>query len=254
LRAIVAHYEDDPRILAVAVFGSLVRGNWDEYSDIDLDVVIVDGISLNALEELTRLCQAIELLGERLAVLIPDDADAGDVVFESLLQMSVRYHPLAATHPNIVDTLQVLVGRIDHSVIAAAGHANRRPCQSIEEILAECVRFAAVADIALQRHRLWDAIEVLHRLRTLLMELYTVTHSGQRAWQFFQANADPDLQAQLGNTLPHYSLASAQASLVRCLDILEHDVGHLTNDQLQVPDAYRKVLQAVRARQANLKF
>jgi predicted nucleotidyltransferase len=249
LRAIVEHYEHDPRILAVAVFGSLGRGNWDEYSDIDLDVVIAEGVSLNAAEELTQLCRAFEQLGEHLAVLIPDDDDAGDVVFDSLLQMSVRYHPLADTHPNIVDTLHVLTSRIDHNVIAAAGLANQRPRQSLEVTLAECVRYAAVADIALQRHGLWDAIEVLHRLRTSLMELYTLTHGGQRPCLFFQANADPDLQAQLGRTLPQYNLESAQVSLVHCLNLLEHDLGHLTNDQLQLSDAYRRVLKAVRARQ-----
>jgi hypothetical protein len=171
-------------------------------------------------------------------------------VFDSLLQMSVRYHPLADTHPNIVDTLHVLTSRIDHNVIAAAGLANQRPRQSLEVTLAECVRYAAVADIALQRHGLWDAIEVLHRLRTSLMELYTLTHGGQRPCLFFQANADPDLQAQLGRTLPQYNLESAQVSLVHCLNLLEHDLGHLTNDQLQLSDAYRRVLKAVRARQA----
>lgn len=250
LRAIAAHYENDPRILAVAVFGSLGRGNWDEHSDIDLDVVIADEVSLDVVEEITRLCQAFEPLGERLAVLVPDDTDAGDVVFESLLQLSVRYHRLADTHPNIADTLRVLTGRIDHSVIAAAGSANRRPRQPVEETLAECVRYAAVVDVTLQRQRLWDAVEVLHRLRALLMELYTLTHGGQRSWQFFQANADPGLQARLGHTLPQHSLMSVQASLVRCLDILEYDLASLTNEQLQLPAAYRKVLEAVRVRQA----
>jgi predicted nucleotidyltransferase len=253
LRAIVAHYENDPRILTVAVFGSLGRGNWDEYSDIDLDVVIADGVTLDAVEEITQLCQTFEPLGERLAVIVPDDADAGDVVLESLLQMSVRYHPLAGTHPNVVDTMRILTSRIEHSVIAAAGQANRRPRQPIEETLAECVRYAAVADVALQRRRLWDAVEVLHRLRSLLMEMYTLTHGGQRAWQFFLANADPELQAQLGHTLPQYNLVSVQASLVRCLDILEHDLVLLTNEQIDMPDAYREVLKAVRARQAQLK-
>jgi hypothetical protein len=142
------------------------------------------------------------------------------------------------------------MGRIDHSVIAAAGAANRQPGESPEQVLSRCVRYAAVSDIALQRNRLWEAVEVLHRLRTLLMELYTLTHGGQRSIPFFQARADPDLQAQLGHTLPQDSLVSVQTALERCLDILEHDLGPLTNDQIQLPDAYRKVLQAVRARQA----
>ena len=253
LRAIVEHYANDPRILAVAVFGSLGRGNWDEYSDIDLDVVIADGANLNIDEEFAQLRPAFAAVGEHVAVIILDD-DSSDVVFESLLQMSVRYHPLVATHPNIVDTLHILTSRIDHDVIAAAGMANQRPRTPIEEILAESVRYAAVADIALQRHGLWDAVEMVHRLRVLLMELYALTHGGQRAWQFFQANADPDLQAKLGYTLPQYSLGSVQASLVRCLDLLEHDLGHLTNGQIQLPDAYQKVLRAVRVRQASLRY
>jgi predicted nucleotidyltransferase len=254
LRVIVAHYEHDPRILAVAVFGSLGRGNWDAYSDIDLDVVIADRVSLDVSEELTRLCLACEPLGERLAVIVPDGIEAGDVVFESLLQISVRYHPLAATHPNIVESLQVLTGRLDHAAIAAAGSANRRPRKPVEETLAECVRYAAVADIALQRRKLWEAVEVLHRMRTLLMELYTLTHGGQRPVQFFQATAEAELQAELGHTFPQYSLGSVQASLERCLDILDHDLGHFTSEKIQLPDAYRKVLRAVRARQARLQF
>jgi hypothetical protein len=44
-----------------------------------------------------------------------------------------------------------------------------------------------------------------------------------------------------------------QEALERCLDILEHDLGHLTDGQLQLPEAYRKVLQTVRAGQAGLK-
>jgi hypothetical protein len=91
-------------------------------------------------------------------------------------------------------------------------------------------------------------------MRTLLMELYTRTHGGQRPVQFFQAKADTDLQAQLGHTLPQYSLVSVQASLGCFLDILEHDLGQLTDEQIQLPDAYRKVMKAVRARQARLAF
>ena len=254
LRAIVAHYENDPRILAVAVFGSLGRGNWDEHSDIDLDVVIADQISLDVTEESTQLCLTFRSLGERIAVIVPDDTDAGDVVFESLLQMSVRYHPLATTHPNIVETLHALTGRIDHNAIAAAGAANRKPRESIEQVLGQCVRYAAVVDVVLQRHHLWDAIEALHDMRFLLMKLYTLTHGGQRPWQFFQAKTPADLQAQLGHTLPEYSLASVQDSLERCLDILEHDLGLLTNEQIDMPDMYRVILNAVRARQSSLKF
>ena len=58
LRTIVAHYDQDPRILAIVVFGSLGRGNWDALSDIDLDVVIADDARIDVVDELRQLCAA----------------------------------------------------------------------------------------------------------------------------------------------------------------------------------------------------
>ena len=79
LRAIVNHYENDQRILAVAVLGSLGRSNWDQFSGIDLDVVIADQVSLDVIEELTRLCLTFKQMGKHNAIIIPDGTDAGDI-------------------------------------------------------------------------------------------------------------------------------------------------------------------------------
>ena len=253
LRAIVSHYQNDPRILAIIVFGSLSRGTSDQYSDIDLDVVIADDARLNAVEELERLCSALVSIGEYSALIVPDGDDAGDVVFESLMQLSTRYHPLSATHPNIVESMRVLMGRIDHATIAAAGSANRQSKgQSLKPVLDRCVRYAAVTDVAVQRRDLWGAVETLHRMRGLLMELYALARGGQRPAQVFQADADPQLQARLGRTLPQYDPVSLKEALGHCIEILEHDLGHLTKGQIQLTDVHRKVLGRVRARQVHL--
>jgi len=39
LRTIIEPYEQDDRVLAIGVLGSLGRGTWDEWSDLDLDIV-----------------------------------------------------------------------------------------------------------------------------------------------------------------------------------------------------------------------
>ena len=52
LDSITSYYENDPRILAITVFGSLGRGNWDCYSDLDLDVVVADEIKIGVEAEL----------------------------------------------------------------------------------------------------------------------------------------------------------------------------------------------------------
>lgn len=42
LQAIIRLYEDDPRVCALILFGSLVTNKWDGYADLDLDVVVAD--------------------------------------------------------------------------------------------------------------------------------------------------------------------------------------------------------------------
>ena len=91
LRAIVAAYEGDRRVRAVVVFGSLSRGLTDAWSDIDLDVVIADGVAIDPVVELRALCATFEPLGERTAVIVANGTDAGDVVLELLMHISVRY-------------------------------------------------------------------------------------------------------------------------------------------------------------------
>jgi hypothetical protein len=152
LRAVVDHYASDPRVLAVSVFGSLGRGNWDQYSDIDLDIVITDETRLDPLQELRRLCEAFPAIGERAAAIVPDGSDAGDILLESLMQLSIRYHPLAQTSPNIVESLCLLQGRLAADTIAAAGAANQNPAHPpVAQLVDRFIYYAAVA--LTQSHR-----------------------------------------------------------------------------------------------------
>jgi predicted nucleotidyltransferase len=82
LRAIAEHYADDDRLLAVTVFGSVGRGTWDEFSDLDLDVVIADEVTLDVVDEVRLLCRG---LGQQPVVIVLDRDDAADVVLASLM-------------------------------------------------------------------------------------------------------------------------------------------------------------------------
>ena len=254
LHSIVSYYENDPRILAVAVFGSLGKGNWDRYSDLDLDVVVADTVKIDIGAEITRLCTSLESIGEQVALLIPDDDDA-DIVFKSLMELSIRYHPLSTTSPNIIDSLQLLMGRIDRSVIEAAGLANQvLEDEPINRELDRCVRYALEVDSALHRGYIWSAIELLHYMRRSIMELFTRSHHGKRAYKFFQKEADNGLQVRLGNTLPRYDLKSAQESLTQFISILTNDLDKLADGQVQLTNAHSELLNRIISRQSDLKF
>lgn len=247
LQAIANHYQTDPRIRSVIVFGSLGRGNWDTYSDIDLDVIITEDIDFDLPFEVNSLGQACAAAGEHLALRILDGSDSADLVFESLLQLSVRYHTLAETKPAILDSMRVLAGDLAPAVIAAAGEANRRPESALlDELLERCVRYAVVALVGVQRRRVWYTVEVLHRMRSLLMEIYTRTHGGQRALTDFETLAAPELQEKLGTALPVYDQAALQAALGALLELLDQDLQSLSNGQLRLHDSQQAILNGVR--------
>lgn len=246
LRAIVSQYDHDPRILAVVLFGSLCRGDWDEHSDLDLDVIITDESCIDVIAEVVRLCDSFAPFGERAACVIPDGDDAADIVLESLMQLSIRYHPLADTSPNIVDNMRVLTGRIDHATIVTAGRANQTYSEpSPEQLLDAYVRYAAVANGCLLRNQIWSTIEILHRMRGILMTLFVCTHGGRRAYKDFEPQADKVVQARLGDTLPHYDLDSLRMSLVKLLDILEEDLDYLGNGQVHLTGGHQIVLNRI---------
>ena len=254
LHCITSHYENDPRVLAITVFGSLGRGNWDSYSDLDLDVVIADGIKIGVEAELIQLSTALESIDEHIALLIPDD-DNADAVFTSLMELSIRYHPLANTSPNIVDSMLLLSGHIGRSAIEAAGLANRKlNDEPLSRELDRCIRHALEVDSALHRGFPWSAIELLHYMRHSIMGLFTYSHHGERPYQFFQKEADKKLQVRLGGTLPQYDLKSAQEALSQFIDILTNDLDQLTDGKVQLTKAQTELLTAIHSRQNDLKL
>jgi hypothetical protein len=160
---VVAHYAGDDRIRAVAVFGSVGAGTWHELSDVDVDVVTRDGARVDPGAEIAAL------FGPR-AVIVLAGTDAADVVLGSREELSVRWHPLRTTSPNIGATVRVVAGDLSIADLVAAGTANRdRPDEPRR--LDAIVRDAIYAQKALARGRRWEAVAAVERIRWSLTDL-----------------------------------------------------------------------------------
>lgn len=247
-RALVAYYAGDPRIRALGVFGSLGRGTWDEWSDLDLDVVVADEVRINVPPEVRDLCASFAELGERALLIVPH-ADAADVVLASLRQLSIRYHSLAATSPNIVDSLRLLDGPLTLEEITAAGRANRVVEDiSLSQQLDVILRWTLDAATALRRGNFWQALYLLQRMREQLLVVFARTHGGARPYHTFDARAPAALKRQLGATLHADDLAAARAALLALADLVEHDMAAFTDSRAQLSPEQRAVLAGVRSR------
>jgi nucleotidyltransferase-like protein len=160
---VAAHYAGDRRVRAIVVFGSVGAGTWHELSDVDLDIVIADGAVAQPEREVAAL------FGTR-AVIVLAGADSADVVLDSLEEVSIRWHALADTSPNIGATARVVAGGIGQALLAAAGDANRVPPDE-ERLLDAVIRDVIGARKFLVRGRRWEAVAAIERMRGRLTQL-----------------------------------------------------------------------------------
>lgn len=247
LRAVISSYEKDPRVRAVVLFGSLARGNWDAYSDIDCDVVVAEDVHVDPVCEARSLEGAFERAGQKVAFVIPMNDDAVDIQFCSLMQLSIRYHPLARTSPAIIQDMVVLAGELDHASIVSAGMGNRdgKPGE-LDELVDVLLRYAIVANTCIRRKQVWTTLEILHRMRNTLMDIFALTHGGERAYQFFDRMAPHVVQTKLAATLSSGDMASLRRSLTRLIEMLEMDLGSMGDNRVRLTQPHRLVLDVVR--------
>lgn len=202
IEQVAAHYRGDARVVAVAVFGSVAAGGWHELSDVDLDIVTGDGAVVRPGEEVAAL------FGPR-AVIALTRADSADIVLDSLEEVSVRWHPLRATSPNICASARVVHGALSDAELAAAGEANRgRPDE--QRLLDALVRDAIGAAKYLARGRRWEAAAAVERMRRSLLEM-----RGRRdSLRLDPADVPAALAAVLAETQASYDLGPARRALL----------------------------------------
>jgi predicted nucleotidyltransferase len=202
IEEVVSFYARDERIRAVAVFGSVGTGTWHELSDIDLDVVIVDDAVVTPQGEVEAL------FGARAKIILVSD-DSADVVLDSLEEISIRWHPLAMTSPNISPTVHVVAGALSDADVRASADANRATVDR-EGSLDALVRAAIEASKAIRRRRPWSAVVAVEEMRQALTSL-----RGQRDTLSLDPKDPADALAKvLAETREAYDVGPARAALL----------------------------------------
>lgn len=247
LRTVVGRYSDDPRVRAVIVFGSLGRGDWDDFSDVDLDLVLADEAAFSLNDELARLEFALAASGDPPIVILPKDDEEADLVLASLTGVSLRFHILATTSPNILASMMLLAGDLRAEEIARAGRNNVRPGPALPDLLGQCVRYLVETDRFLRRGRLWLAIDCLERFRNAAMTLSSASLGGTRPMHEFEASATVALQEHLARTLPRFDAASVHMALVQGIAMLTDHLVELAASQIALTDGQRRALEDIAA-------
>jgi hypothetical protein len=259
LQTIAAFYAGDDRVLAVVIYGSLGRGGGDAYSDLDLGVIVRDGVQVDVSRELAKLSAALSAHGDPI-LSTADAGDAGYLIPRSLCGIAIDYTELAKVSPFVLAGCTVLAGTLDLETIRKAAAANDKPEPALSLLVHKALWLALGADIPFQRQQFWQALTSLDRMRGTLLDIFAFSRGGKRSSHIFAETASAELQAKFGRTLPAYvpnspasaSAAAGAAALSALLDLLEHDLSELSNGQLQLGPGERALIARLRARQAAL--
>ena len=241
------HYRDDSRVRAVCLSGALARGESDKFSDIELDVILAGGVRLDLMAELHGLCGAFEPLGERALLVVPDGEETGHLVLSSLAELSIRYHPIETTGPGIVDDLLLLSGSVDLGTIKVAGRANRKLRRQADPLdVDRILRWAVEAAFALRRKDLWQAVRRINHMRDALAEIYASARGYPRAYPALDQTVANPLMVRLSALLPRLDPLSIREALDIGLDMLEGDLGALSEGRLRLTEDQQAVIGQVR--------
>jgi predicted nucleotidyltransferase len=243
LRHIIDAYATDDRVVAIAVFGSLARDTWDEWSDLDLDIATQPDAHIDAAAAAHALCETLRYSD---ALIVGANSEYVDVVLPSLEEFSIRYHPLGTTNAHIAADLQILAGCLDRAAVLAAGVIPSGPARSPETVVSEALRFSISVDTAIRRNKLWQALRHLDELRWRLEELFAVSRTSQRPAHAVDALASPALKAEFARTLAQADATSISNALEAALDLLENAA--LTDGHYALTGPQRTVLAALRRR------
>ena len=246
LQTMTEFYEKDERVLAILLFGSLSRGNWDPYSDIDIDIVMTDNSFIDARLELNKLCEAIKQK-HGLVALIMADVEEGDVVLDNLLQFSVRYHILSETKPAILDTMCSLSGSLSLDEIrAAANYAyESEPIEGVD-LVNQAIRFTLELHNAMRRQRIWMAMEMVHRIRASLMLLYARSHDAIRPIHLFDAQAGPECHEWLRRLSPQADLKALEAAFSATLELLKNHLAEFSEGLYRLTTNQKHILSRLK--------
>jgi len=259
LQTVVALYSDDPRVLAVILFGSLGRGNGDVYSDLDVVVIVRDEAAVDVASEFAGLRAALAENGIQTLLTLA----AGNAVYlttETLCSAAIDYAKLRETPWYLLAGYLMLSGTVDAAAIESAAKANEESQFPPHVELHRALWLALVVNGHLHRGWYWPALSSLNKVRGALLEIFTLSRNGKRSARFFDRTAGMELKAMLGRTLPAYfptspaqTVASLSDALLAVLDILEYHLAELSNGQLQVGAGEREVILRLRAIQTALR-
>ncbi|MFA5135855.1 MAG: aminoglycoside 6-adenylyltransferase [Patescibacteria group bacterium] len=218
--------KEDPNVRAFIIFGSLVRGDWDKYSDLDLDIVVHETQQDLIDREVTDMVDALQ---RQIKILHHFEEHHREFVFifDTLDRMSIRFHTLEDTHPAIISSMRILYGDLTKEQIKASQNRELKKPTSLQMLHNKFLEHAIYARLSIKRDRLINAAFFLNKMRQTILEIYVLSRD-KRIFDFEQI-ADKKIRQDITNTYFLLESESLMGALGLLIDIYKTSIKEISS-------------------------
>lgn len=194
LKTLLDLFKEDKNVRAFIIFGSLARGNWDKYSDLDLDVVVQDLEHDNIKQQIKQMVNLLESNNLKVLHYFEEFPNEFVFIFNSLDRMSIRFHLLNDTHPAIISSMKILCGSLTTDEIKSS-HVNRSKKDTDYLMLNnKFLEHSIYVELSIKRNKLINAAFFINKMRQIVIEIF-VKARNKREFDFEEIADDSIKQA-----------------------------------------------------------
>jgi len=243
LQTLLELFQNDTNIEALIVFGSLGRGDWDNYSDLDLDAIVKDDRRAVIQKELAQMLKVLTDSGFSVLSSFEEFPNEQVLILDTLDRISIRFHLLKDTHPAIVGSMRVLYGRLSMEDIQKA-IVMKSKVIDINLLNNKFLELSIYVPVSLKRNKLINALFFLNKMRQTLIQIYIHSHNLSREFDF-EGSADTAFLHDLYDTYGACQKEQIYGAFINLLDIYEKNIKEISAGKIQLSEKHRKILRKV---------
>lgn len=237
-------FKKDNNILVFGVFGSVARGNWDKYSDLDLDVIVKDDSKETINSEFKTILSALNENGLGVSLYFEEFVGEWVIIFDSLDRISIRLHLLEDTIPHILDSFKILYGDLSVEEIRKSIVEKKSQPSSLEVLKNKFIELSIYVPIALHKNQLINAEFFLNKMRNLVIEIYIKSRGMPRLFDF-EKETDSDLKEKIYLTYADLDISSIRLSFEALVYLFIDSIKSISVDKLSLSNNERQILNKV---------
>ena len=244
LKLLIGLFSKDKNIEAFILFGSLVRGNWDDYSDLDLDAVVIDDNKEIVRKEIKQMLDCLQTAGLNISVAFEEFSNEQVIILDSLDRISIRFHLLHDTNSSILDSMQILCGKLTKTQIIDSTQ-KKKTVSDIQLLLNKFLELSIYVPLSLKRNKLINAVFFITKMRQVLIQIFNTTHNISREFDF-ESKADEKLIQELYKTYPLCNNEDIKKAFNILLDVFLNNIENISSGRITLNDSQIKLLEKVK--------